>query len=497
MMMVVTAVVAAALLPSFASAQGDFIHFSYTGYQEPQYFSMYEDLLGDEVLKRCVRREYPPEDGGSCRDRRKVCLWGKQRCADGDLEPTTRCNCHDDSWGCQSFFCPTLDAVCPATDPSALDPMEVICKTDMKCDYGEANCDFCDNIPVPTVTCSCQAGQPLTCRPVDVCTESAADNCFELDRAKKDKDYYPNPTILEFKMEKEKPPSEIVEEEPAMQDPNEIDSTIVKKAPSTTSTNPEGCPADEPFPTNSTDLTCGTGSSLDNYECDYGYSCCCPDGSECSSDLKCDCNVTTGVLTCHAKTCAAFNCIPPPELLESPFTADPHDNNGLCPAYETAAALHADEGQNATSCNVDDQYAFYTCEYGFYCCCPDDETDIFNYNGRYCSSELQCSCSAGVFTCDARECPACGVAVVEPDGSTTTEVTEAPKILCPETQPNHDDKCTIDGGDTCGYDEITCCDGSKHANFYCKCVPGTWDCFDATYLCDAMSCDTTTAVTPP
>lgn len=142
-------IAAISVFPESVSAEGDFIHFSYTGYQEPLYFNEYESLMGHEVLKRCVRREYPPEGEGHCRDLEKTCLWGSQRC-DGELEPTTRCNCRNDNWTCQSFFCPTMEPLCPATNPSGEDPAP-ICKKDMKCAYEKTICDDCPTLEVPTV----------------------------------------------------------------------------------------------------------------------------------------------------------------------------------------------------------------------------------------------------------------------------------------------------------------------------------------------------------
>lgn len=123
------------------------IHLAYDGYEEPAYFQEYEDHLGSDLLKRCVKREFPPESGSSCRKDPKVCLWGQQVCNSkdaangdaGDLHPATRCNCVDRVWTCQEFQCPTIGATCPAQDPSTT-VSPPVCKTDLTCDYEEQAC---------------------------------------------------------------------------------------------------------------------------------------------------------------------------------------------------------------------------------------------------------------------------------------------------------------------------------------------------------------------
>lgn len=141
------------LLPVFASAQTTgggtvpFLNFAYEGYIEPSYFQFYEANLGSNYLKRCVKREQPPNDGDLCRKNPKACFWGEQICTDvgaGSTQPTTRCNCENESWSCFDFMCPTIaDSTCPAEDPStpsSMDAVEPICSDDMTCVYEEQTC---------------------------------------------------------------------------------------------------------------------------------------------------------------------------------------------------------------------------------------------------------------------------------------------------------------------------------------------------------------------
>lgn len=116
-----------------------FIHFAYPGYVEPPYFQKYEDLLGQDYMKRCVKRQTPPKDGDTCRRLPKACLFGEQTCPDGSVEPTTRCNCQDGVWSCEDFQCPTIDASCPIDSPRS-DPVFSVCGTDLTCAYGAQDC---------------------------------------------------------------------------------------------------------------------------------------------------------------------------------------------------------------------------------------------------------------------------------------------------------------------------------------------------------------------
>jgi hypothetical protein len=142
-------------LINVANAEGrsSYLHFAYPGFRAPVYFDEYEALLGPNVLKMCVRREYPPENGQQCRGTMKVCLWGSQRCgSDNHLEPTTRCNCKNNEWTCQAFLCPTMEGVtCPAKPSLGQDIAALpICKTDLACGYAEKACADCD-VTLPTI----------------------------------------------------------------------------------------------------------------------------------------------------------------------------------------------------------------------------------------------------------------------------------------------------------------------------------------------------------
>jgi len=123
-----------------------FIHKAFKGYKEPSYFPFYENLLGADYLKRCVKRQNPPKGGDICREKLpKACLWGEQTCQKnspgGHTHPVTRCNCIDGRWNCFNVTCPTIQVpdICPLFDPSNLDP-PTICTRDMTCDYEEMQC---------------------------------------------------------------------------------------------------------------------------------------------------------------------------------------------------------------------------------------------------------------------------------------------------------------------------------------------------------------------
>lgn len=115
------------------------------GYEEPPYFQFYEDQLGADFMKRCQYRAEPPMEGQSgCRKKPKACMWGNQTCPDGAnrgglVQPTTRCTCYHNSWMCQPFQCPTIDAQCPSVDPSVLTTAPV-CSADLNCGYEDQFC---------------------------------------------------------------------------------------------------------------------------------------------------------------------------------------------------------------------------------------------------------------------------------------------------------------------------------------------------------------------
>jgi hypothetical protein len=150
-MMIVSILLSIVFVPTSVRAQGiprdeiPFIHLAFPGYEEPPYFPAYEKLLGSDLLKRCVKREFPPTSGSRCRKDPKVCLWGQQTCANvspsgaDEVQPTTRCNCLDSVWQCQSFECPTFGGFCPVQVSSSVLPTP-ICMTDLNCVYEEQTC---------------------------------------------------------------------------------------------------------------------------------------------------------------------------------------------------------------------------------------------------------------------------------------------------------------------------------------------------------------------
>jgi hypothetical protein len=134
-----------------------YVHFVDDRYQVPVYFDKYEALLGSATLKKCVRREYPPEDNLSCSVSPKTCLWGMQRCGIDDIvEPTSRCHCQDEVWTCQAFHCPTMgEDQCPprpilTNNITKDNELDYVCATDMTCGYNEVTCPGCD-IQVPSI----------------------------------------------------------------------------------------------------------------------------------------------------------------------------------------------------------------------------------------------------------------------------------------------------------------------------------------------------------
>jgi hypothetical protein len=110
---------------------------------QPVYFKFYQDNLGAEYLKRCSRRQRPPNDGDSCRRNAKACLWGGQTCPQetpgGAIQPSSRCTCLNFEWKCTPFDCPTMPSACPESDPSAMYP-QPICSDDLTCVYEDQTC---------------------------------------------------------------------------------------------------------------------------------------------------------------------------------------------------------------------------------------------------------------------------------------------------------------------------------------------------------------------
>jgi hypothetical protein len=135
-----------------------YVHFVEDRYQVPVYFNKYEALLGSKTLKKCIRREFPPEDHLACSANPKTCLWGMQRCGVEDsVEPTSRCHCQEEVWTCQAFHCPTMEAQCPPkprltsssqgnniNNSSRDDELDYICATDLTCGYNDVTCPGCD-----------------------------------------------------------------------------------------------------------------------------------------------------------------------------------------------------------------------------------------------------------------------------------------------------------------------------------------------------------------
>jgi hypothetical protein len=205
------------------------------------------------------------------------------------------------------------------------------------------------------------------------------------------------------------------------------------------------CPIDPP-------LNGMEGICTEGMDCSYGFSCCCPDESQCSPDVKCQC--VDGFLDCVERKCDAFVCAGPPPLLESPFPENEATKaDGLiCPPQEVASTT--------STCTVEEGKEYYHCVYSFSCCCPDADD---RFSGRYCSSEppvyvqhgrlfLRCTHLSGM----PRRCERSGV---------------------PEALPENNTPCPNPVGETCGFGVITCCDGTTYAGHYCTCQGiGLWDC---------------------
>lgn len=468
-----------------AEAKPSYLHFAYQGHQVPVYFDEYESLLGENVLKLCIRREYPPDNGEQCRGVTKVCLWGAQRCGpDKHLEPTSRCNCKNNQWSCQAFLCPTMEgSTCPEKPSLGLDLAALpICKTDLACGYMEKKCANCD-VTVPTVQCSCQAGQPFTCQEVDPCSADVKcttlqDTALAIQQAEGHEEliglsYVPAYTEAPL-MNATQPPSNgtVTEETPpesllVFPEPIIVDVKNDVPPPPSFKGNNASCPLEAPSGIGSDGVTVEkTTCTSEGLTCQYGYSCCCQDNSQCSADVKCDC--IDGVLECKPKVCDAFLCLGPPPLLQTPFAAsDTVVTSGLiCPSEEDALSTK--------TCVVEKDMEFYHCVYSFSCCCPNSPSGA-DFSGRYCSSDLQCTCNAGAFTCDVAECPLCPV--------------DADDVQCPVEKPEHLSVCPNAEGETCGFGQVKCCNGKIHAASYCTCQGnGLWNCFDAKYLCEMEIC---------
>lgn len=332
-----------------------------------------------------------------------------------------------------------------------------------------------------TNRCSCQAGQPFTCQQVDLCSSDV--KCYALKvaeetiKATQEGGLLPDsslgkpategpPTTNITTSGSEEQPPQVVEEQivlPLFPEPIIVEVKNDVPPPPSFKANDPLCPVDAPtLDVNSTKTVC----TEEGLNCQYGYSCCCADNSQCSADLKCEC--TNGVLECKTKTCDAFLCLGPPPLLESPFhSSEPIITTGLiCPQEEVALTTK--------TCVVETGMEFYHCVYSYSCCCPNSPSGA-DFSGRYCSSDLQCTCNEGVFTCDVAACPECPV--------------EADDVKCPAEKPQHLSECPNPEGETCGFGEVKCCNDKIHAASYCTCQGnGLWNCFDAKYLCEMEIC---------
>lgn len=131
------------LLLSTSVLAEDGLRFQYV---QPEYHEGLERLMGADYIKRCFKRENPPETGDRCRRLPKSCFWGEQRCGDGVLQPTTRCNCLDREWTCSDYSCPTIGAQCPSQDPDTISPSP-ICSSHLTCFYEQERC--CDTVYAP------------------------------------------------------------------------------------------------------------------------------------------------------------------------------------------------------------------------------------------------------------------------------------------------------------------------------------------------------------
>jgi hypothetical protein len=318
--------------------------------------------------------------------------------------------------------------------------------------------------------CSCQAGQPFTCQEVNLCSSDVKCSTLKIAeetiKVAQEGGLIPDATL-------ETPGGEGTtnttsgNEEHAMALPLFPEPLIVEvknevpPPPSIKANNPL-CPLEAP----PLDVNSTTMCTEEGLNCQYGYSCCCADNSQCSADLKCEC--INGVLECKSKTCEAFLCLGPPPLLESPFhMSEQIITTGLiCPQEELALSTK--------KCVVETDMQYYHCVYSYSCCCPNSPSGA-DFSGRYCSSDLQCTCNEGAFSCDVAACPECPV--------------DADDVKCPAEKPEHLSECPNPEGETCGFGEVKCCNEKIQAASYCTCQGnGLWNCFDAKYLCEMEIC---------
>lgn len=77
-------------------------------YSEPSWWTVIETLFTGDDLKRCVKRQYAPQEGTACRKPpgTKTCFFGNQLCESGDTYPKTKCVCKGGTWSCTAEICP-------------------------------------------------------------------------------------------------------------------------------------------------------------------------------------------------------------------------------------------------------------------------------------------------------------------------------------------------------------------------------------------------------
>lgn len=84
-------------------------------YLLPNWWDAVQAANGSENLKRCFKRQFPPEEGTACATRTKICYFGNQDCpvpTNGPF-PATKCTCDGSknipgTWNCVAEACPVL-----------------------------------------------------------------------------------------------------------------------------------------------------------------------------------------------------------------------------------------------------------------------------------------------------------------------------------------------------------------------------------------------------
>lgn len=121
-------------------------------YVEPLWFQRIAEEDESGLLKRCFKKDVPPNNGDRCARRAKVCYFDTQDCDGMGAHPVTKCYCDgrngSQTWSCEPEACP---GVYP--DPTRTGCAPIV--NDPSCPLGSPTTNACSSVDFP-VTCNYQ-----------------------------------------------------------------------------------------------------------------------------------------------------------------------------------------------------------------------------------------------------------------------------------------------------------------------------------------------------